>query len=135
MEIRLYVDICVVSFVPLPPFKLKYGQHQPVRRECFPFDTRIFFILNLCIQSYLTVFDILHFLSLLVVRSRTLLQVQEEYSEELPDATQFNLNSSDYLRAASPLPLQNMPSLGEVTVEVSDIERKSQENKMKTQKR
>ena len=80
-------------------------------------------------------FDILHFLSLLVVRSRTLLQVQEEYSEELPDATQFNLNSSDYLRAASPLPLQNMPSLGEVTVEVSDIERKSQENKMKTQKR
>lgn len=70
-----------------------------------------------------------------IVRSRTLLQVQEEYSEELPDTTQFNLNSSDYLRAASPLPLQNMRSLGEVTVEVSDIERKSQENKMKTQKR
>lgn len=70
-----------------------------------------------------------------IVRSRTLLQVQEEYSEELPDSTQFNLSSSDYLKAASPLPSQNMPSLREVTLEVSEIERKSQENKIKTQKR
>ena len=81
-------------------------------------------------------FDICHFLSLVAVRSRTLLQVQEEYNEELPDTAQFNLNSSDYLKAASPLPSQNMPSLGEVTVEVSaEFERKSQENKIKTQKR
>ena len=80
-------------------------------------------------------FDFLHFLSLLAVRSRTLLQVQEEYTEEPPDTTQFNLNSSDYLKAASPLPSQKMPSLGEVTLEVSEIERKSQENKLKTQTR
>ena len=79
--------------------------------------------------------DVLHFLSLLAVRSRTILQLPEDYNEELPDTTQFNLNSSDYLKAAPPLPSQNMPSLGEVTLEVSEIERKSQENKIKTQKR
>ena len=86
-------------------------------------------------QSVQSVFDFFHFLSLIAVRSRTLLQVQEEYTEELPDSTQFNLSSSDYLKAASPLPSQNMPSLREVTLEVSEIERKSQENKIKTQKR
>lgn len=92
-----------------------------------------------CIILY---FNLFHFLclisfifSLIAVRSRTLLQVQEEYTEELPDSTQFKLNSSDYLKAASPLPSQNMPSLREVTLEVSEIERKSQENKIKTQKR
>lgn len=63
VEIRLYVDICVVSFVPLPPFKLKYGQHQPVTRECFPFDTRIFFILNLCIVLFDNVWHLAFFIT------------------------------------------------------------------------
>ncbi|KAL9986357.1 hypothetical protein ACROYT_G000495 [Oculina patagonica] len=71
-----------------------------------------------------------------IVRSRTLLQVQEEYPEEVPDAIQFNLSSSHYLNAAaSPIASQNKDSIGEVTLEVSDIDRKSQENKIKTQKR
>ncbi|KAJ7384589.1 cAMP response element binding [Desmophyllum pertusum] len=69
-----------------------------------------------------------------IVRSRTLLQVQEEYPDEHPEMIQFNL-SSDYLKAAAPLTSQNTASLGEVSVEVSEIERKSQDNKIKAQKR
>lgn len=70
------------------------------------------------------------------VRSRTLLQVKDEYPDEVAETVQFNLNSSDYLKAAAPsLASQNKASLGEVMVEVSEIERKSQENKVKPQKR
>lgn len=72
-----------------------------------------------------------------IVRSRTLLQVQEEYTsdpEDIPETIQFNLNSSDYLKAAAPHTSQGSLS-HEVTVEVSEIERRSKENQMKDQKR
>lgn len=70
-----------------------------------------------------------------IVRSRTLLQVKEEYPDEVPEVAQFNLNSTDYLKAATPPISQNAPaSLGEVMVEVSDIDR-SQGDKVKPQKR
>lgn len=70
-----------------------------------------------------------------IVRSRTLLQVKEEYPDEVPEVAQFNLNSTDYLKAATPPMSQNAPaSLGEVMVEVSDIDR-SQGDKVKPQKR
>lgn len=66
------------------------------------------------------------------MRSRTLLQVKDEYTDEVPEVVQFNLNSTDYLKAATP---PNAPkSLGEVMVEVSDIDR-SQADKVKPQKR
>lgn len=69
------------------------------------------------------------------MRSRTLLQVKDEYTDEVPEVVQFNLNSTDYLKAATPPISQNAPkSLGEVTVEVSDIDR-SQADKVKPQKR
>ena len=68
------------------------------------------------------------------MRSRTLLQVKDEYTDEVPEVVQFNLNSTDYLKAATPIS-QNAPkSLGEVMVEVSDIDR-SQADKVKPQKR
>lgn len=72
-----------------------------------------------------------------IVRSRTLLQVQEEYTSEQEDALQtiqFTLNSSDYLKAASPLVSQS-PISHEVTVEVSEIEIRSQDNQIPVQKR
>lgn len=71
-----------------------------------------------------------------IVRSRTLLQVKDEYTDEVPEVVQFNLNSTDYLKAATPPISQNAPkSLGEVMVEVSsDIDR-SQADKVKPQKR
>lgn len=69
------------------------------------------------------------------MRSRTLLQVKDEYTDEVPEVVQFNLNSTDYLKAATPPISQNAPkSLGEVMVEVSDIDR-SQADKVKPQKR
>ena len=69
------------------------------------------------------------------MRSRTLLQVKDEYTDEVPEVVQFNLNSTDYLKAATPPISQNAPkSLGEVMVEVSDIDR-SQAHKVKPQKR
>ena len=69
------------------------------------------------------------------MRSRTLLQVKDEYTDEVPEVVQFNLNSTDYLKAATPPISQNPPkSLGEVMVEVSDIDR-SQADKVKPQKR
>ena len=69
------------------------------------------------------------------MRSRTLLQVKDEYTDEVPEVVQFNLNSTDYLKAATPPILQNTPkSLGKVMVEVSDIDR-SQADKVKPQKR
>lgn len=69
------------------------------------------------------------------MRSRTLLQVKDEYADEVPEVVQFNLNSTDYLKAATPPISQNAPkSLGEVMVEVSDIDR-SQADKVKPQKR
>ena len=69
------------------------------------------------------------------MRSRTLLQVKDEYTDEVPEVVQFNLNSTDYLKAAIPPISQNAPkSLGEVMVEVSDIDR-SQADKVKPQKR
>lgn len=69
------------------------------------------------------------------MRSRTLLQVKDEYTDEVPEVVQFNLNSTDYLKAATPPVSQNAPkSLGEVMVEVSDIDR-SQADKVKPQKR
>lgn len=70
-----------------------------------------------------------------IVRSRTLLQVKDEYTDEVPEVVQFNLNSTDYLKAATPPISQNTPkSLGKVMVEVSDIDR-SQADKVKPQKR
>ena len=69
------------------------------------------------------------------MRSRTLLQVKDEYTDEVPEVVQFNLNCTDYLKAATPPISQNAPkSLGEVMVEVSDIDR-SQADKVKPQKR
>lgn len=69
------------------------------------------------------------------MRSRTLLQVKDEYTDEVPEVVQFNLNSTDYLKAATPPISQNAPkSLGEVMVEVSDVDR-SQADKVKPQKR
>lgn len=69
------------------------------------------------------------------MRSRTLLQVKDEYTDEVPEVVQFNLNSTDYLKAATPPISQNAPkSLGEVMVEVSDID-SSQADKVKPQKR
>lgn len=70
------------------------------------------------------------------MRSRTLLQVKDEYTDEVREVVQFNLNSTDYLKAATPPISQNAPkSLGEVMVEVSsDIDR-SQADKVKPQKR
>lgn len=69
------------------------------------------------------------------MRSRTLLQVKDEYTDEVPEVVQFNLNSTDYLKAATPPISQNAPkSLGEVMMEVSDIDR-SQADKVKPQKR
>lgn len=72
-----------------------------------------------------------------VVRSRTLLQVADEYitdQEDFPEPAQFNLNSSDYLKAATPL-ISQSPLSSEVTVEVSDIEKSHKENQIKSQKR
>lgn len=63
--------------------------------------------------------------------------MQEEYTSEQEDALQtiqFTLNSSDYLKAASPLVSQS-PILHEVTVEVSEIEIRSQDNQIPVQKR
>lgn len=88
---------------------------------------------NTNLSFTLVEFDVLHY-DFVAVRSRTLLQVQEEYPDEHPETIQFNL-SSDYLKAAAPLTSQNTASLGEVSVEVSEIERKSQDNKIKAQKR
>lgn len=77
------------------------------------------------------------FFGLFAVRSRTLLQVNEEYTaepEDILETTSFNLNNSDYLKAASPITLQGSMS-HEVTVDVSEIDRTSQESKMKAHKR
>ena len=60
--------------------------------------------------------------------------MQEEYTEDIPEAVQFTVNNSDYLKAAAPLKSQSAMS-HEVTVEVSEIERRSQENKIRAQKR
>lgn len=76
------------------------------------------------------------FFGLFAVRSRTLLQVNEEYTaepEDVSETTPFNLNNSDYLKAATPITLPGSIS-HEVTVDVSEIDRTSQENKIKAHK-
>ena len=135
----MYVDISFAFLFLYLLINLDMVNTNLSQENAFPLRPEYFLSLNqLHCMSYNVQslwFHGLHFLSLLAVRSRTILQLPEDYNEELPDTTQFSLNSSDYLKAASPLPSQNMPSLGEVTLEVSEIERKSQENKIKTQKR
>ena len=77
------------------------------------------------------------FFGLFAVRSRTLLQVNEEYTaepEDVSETTPFNLNNSDYLKAASSITLQGSMS-HEVTVDVSEIDRSSEEKKIKAHKR
>lgn len=72
-----------------------------------------------------------------IVRSRTLLQVNEEYTaepEDVSETTSFNVNNSDYLKAATPITLPGSVS-HEVTVDVSEIDRTSQESKIKAHKR
>lgn len=77
------------------------------------------------------------FFGLFAVRSRTLLQVNEEYTaepEDVSETTSFNVNNSDYLKAATPITLPGSVS-HEVTVDVSEIDRTSQESKIKAHKR
>lgn len=72
-----------------------------------------------------------------VVRSRTLLQIQEEYvtdPEDFPQTVQFKLNNSDYLKATPPVMSHN-PVSHEVTVEVPDLENSIPEKQMKSEKR
>ena len=73
------------------------------------------------------------------VRSRTLLQVQDDYAADpepdVPEGMQFTLNNSDYLKAAAPALTSQSTVSHEVTVEVAEIERRGHEHKMKTEKR
>ncbi|XP_044162922.1 cyclic AMP-responsive element-binding protein 3-like protein 3-B isoform X2 [Acropora millepora] len=72
-----------------------------------------------------------------VVRSRTLLQIQEEYvtdPEDFPQTVQFKLNNSDYLKATPPVMSHN-PVSHEVTVEVPDLDNSIPEKQIKSEKR